>query len=30
MILNDEVSANTILKRSTKHYTVIIEPKSGH
>lgn len=29
MILNDEVSANAILKRATKHYTVVIEPKSG-
>jgi DNA replication protein DnaC len=28
MILNDEVSANAILKRATKHYTVVIEPKS--
>jgi DNA replication protein DnaC len=27
MILNDEVSANAILKRATKHYTVVIEPK---
>ena len=26
MILNDEVSANAILKRATKHYTVIIKP----
>lgn len=30
MILNDEVSANAILKRATKHYTVVIEPRSGH
>lgn len=29
MILNDEVSANAILKRATKHYTVVIKPKSG-
>ncbi len=29
MILNDDVSANAILKRATKHYTVVIEPKSG-
>lgn len=28
MILNDEVSANAILKQVTKHYTVVIEPKS--
>ena len=27
MILNDEVSANAILKRATKHYTVVIKPK---
>lgn len=26
MILNDEVSANSILKRATKHYTVVIRP----
>ena len=26
MILNDEVSANSILKRATKHYTVVIKP----
>lgn len=26
MILNDEVSANAILKRATKHYTVVINP----
>ena len=25
-ILNDEVSANAILKRATKHYTVVIKP----
>ena len=25
MILNDEVSANAILKRATKHYTVVIQ-----
>lgn len=24
MILNDEVSANAIIKRATKHYTVVI------
>ena len=29
MILNDEVSANAILKRATKHYTVVIRPKSA-
>ena len=29
MILNDEVSANAILKRATKHFTVLIRPKSG-
>ena len=28
MILNDEVSANAILKRATKHYTVVIKPLS--
>jgi DNA replication protein DnaC len=28
MILNDEVSANAILKRATKHYTVVIKPKN--
>ncbi len=27
MILNDEVSANAILKRATRHYTVVIKPK---
>ena len=27
MILNDEVSANSILKRATKHYTVVIRPR---
>ena len=27
MILNDEVSANSIMKRATKHYTVVIKPK---
>jgi len=26
MIMNDEVSANAILKRVTKHYTVVIQP----
>ena len=26
MILNEEVSANAILKRATKHYTVVIKP----
>lgn len=26
MILNDEVSANAILKRATKHYTVVVKP----
>lgn len=28
MILNDDVSANSILKRVTKHYTVVIKIKS--
>ena len=28
MILNDEVSANSIMKRATKHYTVVIEPQN--
>lgn len=27
MILNDEVSSNAIMKRATKHYTVVIKPK---
>ena len=27
MILNDEVSSNAIMKRATKHYTVVIESK---
>ena len=26
MILNDEFSVNAILKRATKHYTVVIKP----
>lgn len=29
MILNDEVSANAILKRVTKHYTVVIRSKTN-
>ena len=29
MILNDEVSSNAIMKRATKHYTVVIQPKSS-
>ena len=28
MIMNDEVSANAILKHATKHYTVMIKPKA--
>lgn len=28
MIMNDEVSANAIMKRATKHYTVMIKPRS--
>ena len=28
MIMNDEVSSNAIMKRVTKHYTVVIQPKS--
>ncbi len=28
MILNDEVSSNAIMKRATKHYTVVIQSKS--
>lgn len=28
MIMNDEVSANAILKRATKHYTVMIKPRT--
>lgn len=27
MILNDEVSANAIMKRATRHYTVVIKTK---
>lgn len=27
MILNDKVSANAIMKRATKHYTVVINTK---
>lgn len=27
MILNDEVSSNAIMKRVTKHYTIVINPK---
>lgn len=27
MILNDEVSANSIMKRATKHYTIKINPR---
>lgn len=27
MILNDEVSANAIIKRVTKHYTIVINTK---
>ena len=26
MIMNDEVSANAIMKRATKHYIVLIHP----
>lgn len=28
MIMNDEVSANAILKRATKNYTVVIKPQT--
>ena len=28
MIMNDEVSANAILKRATRHYTVMIKPST--
>lgn len=28
MILNDEVSSNAIMKRVTKHYTIVINPKA--
>ena len=28
MILDDEVSANAILKRATKYYTVVIQPRN--
>lgn len=27
MILNDEVSSNAIMKRATRHYTVVIKPR---
>ena len=27
MILNDEVSANAIIKRATRHYTIVINTK---
>jgi hypothetical protein len=27
MILNDEVSANAIIKRATRHYTIVINSK---
>ena len=26
MIMNDEVSANAIMKRATKHYIIVIQP----
>jgi DNA replication protein DnaC len=29
MILNDEVSANAIIKRATKHYTIVINKKKA-
>lgn len=29
MIMNDEVSANAILKRATRHYTVMIKPSAA-
>lgn len=29
MILNDEVASNAILKRATKHFTLLIKPKSA-
>ena len=29
MIMNDEVSSNAILKRATRHYTVMIKPKTS-
>ena len=28
MMLNDEVSSNSILKRVTRHYTVVINPRN--
>lgn len=28
MILNDEVSSNAIMKRATKHYTIVIKPST--
>lgn len=27
MILNDEVASNSIMKRATKHYTIVINSK---
>lgn len=29
MVLNDEISANSIMKRATRHYTVVINVKNG-
>ena len=29
MMLNDEVSANSLLKRATRHYTVMINLKTA-
>ena len=29
MMLNDEVSSNAILKRATKHYVIVINPKNN-
>lgn len=29
MILNDEVASNAIMKRATRHYTVVIKPNSA-
>ena len=30
MMMNDEVSSNAIMKRATKHYTVMISPKESN
>jgi hypothetical protein len=30
MMINDEVSSNAIMKRTTKHYSVMINPKESN